>query len=86
MKGVLVPRYYLNLYNDEVVRDETGEDFADAGAARESAVRGIAELIAEHIVAGKPVDLSDRIEIEDEQRKLVAVITYAEMFHGRAAA
>lgn len=81
-----MPRYYLNLYNDEVVRDETGEDFADAGAARESGVRGIAELIAEHIVAGKPVDLGDRIEIEDEQRKLVTVITYAELFHGRAAA
>jgi len=82
----VLPRYYLHLYNDEVVKDETGEIFADDGAAREAAVRGIAELIAEHIVAGNPVDLNDRIEIEDEQGKVVAIVTYAELFRGRAAA
>jgi len=77
-----LPRYYFHLYNDEVLRDETGESFVDAAAAREAAVRGISELIAEQIAAGRRVDLRHRIEIEDERSEIVCVVTFAQLFDG----
>jgi hypothetical protein len=67
------------LYNDQVLRDDTGEHFADAVAARAAAVRGISELIAEKIAAGGRVDLRDRIEIEDEERQ-IAVLKFGDFF------
>jgi hypothetical protein len=67
------------LYNEQVLRDETGEHFADVVAAREAAVRGISELIAEKIAAGGRVDLRDRIEIEDEEGQ-IAVLKFGDFF------
>jgi len=82
----MLPRYFFHLYNDELLRDQTGECFADVDLAREAAVRGISELIAEQIVAGRPVDLSHRIEIEDSAGKLVCTVRYGELFTGSAGA
>ncbi len=72
-KEAPLAHYYFHLFNDEVLRDETGEDFIDDAAAREAAVRGISELIAEQIAGGRRVDLRHRIEIEDDQARIVCV-------------
>lgn len=81
MEAVL-PRYYFHLYNDEVLRDDVGEDFSDEGAAREAAVIGASELIAEHIAEGRLVDLRHRMEVEDEARRVTAVIEFSGLFTG----
>ena len=75
-----LPHYYLHLFNGEILRDEAGESFADEGAARTGAIRAISELIAEHIVAGEPVDLAHRIEVEDEQGEIVETIRFGVFF------
>jgi hypothetical protein len=77
-----LPLFYFHLYNDEVLRDETGENFVDAATARIAAMRGISELIAEKIAAGERVDLRHRIEIEDDQAEIVCVLTFGEFFDG----
>ena len=69
-----------------MLRDETGEDFVDESAAREAAVRGISELIAEQIATGRRVDLRQRIEIEDSQASLVCVLTFGDFFYGSETA
>ena len=56
-----------------MLRDETGEDFVDAAAARGAAVKGISELIAEQIAAGRRVDLRHRIEIEDDRGEITCL-------------
>jgi hypothetical protein len=65
-----------------VLRDETGENFVDAAAAREAAVKGISELIAEQIATGHRVDLRHRIEIEDERGEITCVLRFGEFFDG----
>ena len=76
-----LPLYYFHLHNGDLLRDETGEEFADGEAARQAAVRGISELIAEKIAAGEKVDLRHRMEIEDEQGRRT-VIQFSELFDG----
>jgi hypothetical protein len=78
----MLPRYYFHLYNDEVLRDETGEEFVSPEAARKAAVRGISELIAEQIAEGRQVDLRHRIEIADGRGEILFVIRFADLFHG----
>ncbi len=65
-----------------MLRDETGEDFVDAAAARGAAVKGISELIAEQIAAGRRVDLRHRIEIEDDRGEITCVLRFGEFFDG----
>ena len=72
-----MPRYY---FNGDDLRDETGEEFADVNAARQAAVRGISELIAEQIVRGRMVDLSHHLEIEDHERRPVETIKFRDLF------
>jgi hypothetical protein len=81
-----LPQYYFHVYNDDVLRDQTGEEFIDADAARQAALRGISELVAENIVQGKLVDLSDRIDIADEHGQVVSTIRFGELFSESAVA
>ncbi len=75
-----LPRYYFHLYNDEVLHDQTGECHADVAAARQAATHSISELIAEHIVAGKLVDLRHRIDVEDSSGAAVATVKFGDFF------
>ena len=59
-----MPRYFTHLYNAEMLRDETGEEFADLSAARIGARASASEIIAEQIVKGETVDLDHRLEVE----------------------
>lgn len=73
-----MPLFYLNLYDDFVAEDEEGAEFADADAARLAAIDGARDLIAARIRRGEPVNLTHRIEVEDENRKCVHSVTFAQ--------
>jgi hypothetical protein len=75
-----LPRYFFHLYNDEVLRDDVGQEFANLDAARAGAALGISELIAEHLAQNKPVDLAHRIEIADDGGATVDKIVFGELF------
>ena len=80
----MLPHYYFHLYNGETLRDDTGEDFANVEAAGKGAARAISELIAEHIAAGRTVDLRHRIEVEDSNGAVVVVVPFSQFFVGSA--
>ncbi|MDT8760533.1 hypothetical protein MZO42_17670 [Sphingomonas psychrotolerans] len=44
-----MPRYFLNIYNDEDVLDEDGTDFPDLAAAKQEAIRGARGMMADHV-------------------------------------
>jgi hypothetical protein len=77
-----LPRYYFNLYNHEVLTDETGQVFDDEVEARAAAVVGASELIASQVAAGVLVDLRHRIEIVDDHGEVAATIRFGELFTG----
>lgn len=72
-------RFHLNLFNDVDVMDEEGSDRADLAAAKAEAIKVGRELMAEHLVLGRPVNLSHRMEVSDAHGKVMAVIPFREM-------
>ena len=72
-------RYYLNLFNDEDAVDEDGIEVADLAVAKARAIAGGRGLMAEHVVLGRPINLSHRIEVCDDSGKPLAVIPFREM-------
>lgn len=75
-----MPRYYFHLYNDEILHDRTGQEFADLASARRAAVTGISELIAESLAAGKLVDLSHRIDVASPSGEIDARLVFRDLF------
>lgn len=75
-----MPVYYFHLYNDERLLDPHGKTLPDDAAARQAAVEGISELIAENIVEGRPVELTDRIEVADEAGRIVTTVRFSDLF------
>ncbi|MDB5720934.1 MAG: hypothetical protein JWP15_1552 [Alphaproteobacteria bacterium] len=73
-----MPRYFLHLYDDLVVRDEEGILLEDDSAALAEAIR-VARLLAAAAVAEGQLRLSDRIEIEGETGALVAAIAWRDV-------
>ena len=72
-----MPRYYFHLHNDLLARDEEGRELPDLATAREEAIRGARDLIAEDIRRGK-VTLSHWIEIEDDAGQRLLTVSYGE--------
>lgn len=72
-------RYYFNIYNDADVLDEEGAEFSDLAAAKAHAIAGARSLMAEHLVLGRPIDLSHRIEVADASGRVLAVLPFAEL-------
>ena len=79
MRSSPVPRYHLNLFNDVDIADEEGSELADLAAAKEKAIAGARELMAEHIILGRAVNLSHRIEIADPRGTVLATLPFREM-------
>jgi hypothetical protein len=77
-----LPRYYFDLYNHEVLKDETGQVFDDEVQARAAAIVGASELIASQVAAGVLVDLRHRIEVKDEIGNVAASIRFGDLFTG----
>ncbi len=74
-----MPKYHLNIFNAVDTYDEEGLELPDLAAAKKAAINGARHLMAEHIVAGRPLDLSDRIEIADERGSVLATLPFREM-------
>ncbi|MEA3388422.1 DUF6894 family protein [Sphingobium sp. CCH11-B1] len=71
-------RYHINLFNDVDIMDEEGQEFVDLAAAHSEAMRSAREVIADHVMNGKPVDLRHRMEITDHAGKLLETIRFAQ--------
>ena len=70
-----LPRFYLSLRDGEYLQDQEGQEFADLDAARDTAMRGAREIMAEDIKRGV-LSLNDRVEITDEHGDQVAVVAF----------
>jgi hypothetical protein len=74
-----MPRYYIHIYDDAVMIDRDGMELRDLAAAKHEAIRGARSMMAEHLVAGRPLQLFHRVEIADESGKVLAVIPFREL-------
>ena len=72
-----MPRYYFNLYDDEVTTDLEGILLPDANDAISFAYRAAREIAAEDVRSGR-LTVSHRIEILDTERHLVDSVTIAD--------
>lgn len=66
-------RYFFNLYNDELSRDEEGIEFPDMAAAREAAELEVLYQAAESIKTHRHLVLSHRLVICDEAGELDSI-------------
>jgi hypothetical protein len=74
------PRFYFHIYNDWVAMDEEGLELSDVSAAKLHAMEGARELACEHIRERGNVNLDHRIEVTDDQQRLVLTVTFREAF------
>ena len=72
-----MPRYYFNIYNDDVTMDWEGTELADDEAARAFAVLQIRSLAADTVMHGHIVG-SHWLEIVDADRKPVGKMRFDE--------
>jgi len=73
-----MPRYFFNIHNSiGFVEDEEGRDFTDLEAAREAALKGAREIIAEDAANGA-VDLRGRLDVIDSAGAVVLTIPFSE--------
>jgi hypothetical protein len=71
-----VPRFFFNVFDDGATIDEVGVELPDVAAAREAAVEEARAVISEEVRRGR-IDLSHRIEVEDEQRRPVLLLPFS---------
>jgi len=70
-----VPRFYFHLRNDLDVPDDEGKDLPDLEAALELAASEARKLAGEIVKENGRITLSHRIDIEDDQHKLLASVS-----------
>ena len=74
-----MPRYYIHIHDGADMIDSDGMELRDLAQAKHEAIRGARSMMAEHLVAGRPLQLFHRIEIADESGKVLAVIPFREL-------
>jgi len=72
-------RFHINIFNDLEVKDEEGSELADLPAAKQLAITGARQMIAEHVMHARPINLRHRVEITDPGGKVLAVIPFGEL-------
>lgn len=72
-------RFHINIFNDIDVMDEEGSDHANLPAAKLLAIAGVREMIADHVIHGRPINLRHRVEITDADGTVLAVIPFGEL-------
>jgi len=77
-----MPRYFIHLYNDQIMRDEVGQILPDDLHARDAAIIGASEIIAESIARGQLVDLRHRVEVENEAGVVTSTVKFSNLFTG----
>jgi hypothetical protein len=78
-----MPRFYLTVCNDVRAIDDEGEELPDLEAATSRAVQGARELIAEQVLAGRPISQEHCIEIADTEGTVLHTVYFAEVIQLR---
>jgi hypothetical protein len=71
-----MPRFFFNIFEEAVAVDEVGVELPDVAAAREAAIEEARAAIGEGARRGR-IDLSYRIEVEDEARRPVLMLPFS---------
>lgn len=72
-----MPRYFFHVYDDLIIRDQDGIDFADAEAACAAALAGAREMMCDQLMKGR-LCLYHCIEVEDEGGKTILTLPFGE--------
>ena len=72
-----MPRYYFNIYNDDITLDEEGVVLADEHAARAYTVKAVRELAAETALHGHLVG-HHRVEYVDASQNPLGEVRFDE--------
>jgi hypothetical protein len=70
-----MPRYYFHLHNDLEAEDEEGRELDGLESAREHAIQGARDLMAEDVMRGS-ITLSHWIEVRDEADRQVLAVPF----------
>ncbi len=71
-----MPRYYLHICNGNgFTEDQEGQDLPSVESAREKAIAGLRDIMADELKGGV-MNMASFIEIEDESRQLVETISF----------
>jgi hypothetical protein len=71
-----MPRFFFNVFDDATTIDEVGQDLPDVAAAHEAALEEARAILADEVRSGR-IDLSHRIEVEDEERRPVLLLPFS---------
>ena len=72
-----MPRFFFNVYNDEITMDNEGAELPDLEAARAYAVRSIRSLAVDSVLQGH-LTAHHHLDILDEDRNTLATIRFDE--------
>jgi hypothetical protein len=73
-------RFFFHLHNGiGLIQDEYGRELPDLARVRAEAVKGIRSVVGDEVLNGR-IDLRGRIEVVDEEGKVVATVTFEEAF------
>jgi hypothetical protein len=72
-------RFYFHLLNDMGVRDEEGKELPNLAAAQEYARHNARELMGEMLKGEAHINLSHRIDIEDEHRHVLDTVWFRDV-------
>jgi hypothetical protein len=75
-----MPQYFFHVLNDIESRDDDGQFFTNLDEAVTEARETAADLIRDEIRAGRQIHPDHRIEIEDEQSRVVHVLRFGDLF------
>jgi hypothetical protein len=73
-----VPRYFFHIFDDLDVSDDEGSQFADLKTARVFGVQNARALMCEALRVEGRINLNHRIDIEDEQGRVVGRVHFAD--------
>ena len=74
---IIVPRFYLHIYDPDRCADENGQEFSDVEAAKWAALAGARELACAELMDGK-LKLGHFIEVVDEMGETALKISFGE--------
>jgi hypothetical protein len=74
----LMPVYFLNIrdQNDDLIPDPEAQDCVDADAARMEALQAAREMVADRVLAGKPVN-DTSVEIMNSAGDMIDSVSFA---------
>jgi hypothetical protein len=70
-----MPRFYLNLQDHDELKDPEGVEAESVEAARAVAIRGARDIMAEDVRGGE-LNLSETINVVDEDAQIVSVVSF----------